>query len=299
VQPDKAIDVIDEAGARVRLKQHDQAADLAELEDEIAKLTRRRTSGRQARTSSGPPSSATRPNRSARRRTRSRRMARQEAQAKVDGVVDKEVIAETVSKMTGIPLTRLEKDEAERLLKLEEELHKRVVSQDEAVHAIAKAVRRSRSGLKDPKRPMGSFIFLGPSGVGKTLLAKALARVHVRRRGRDDPDRHVRVHGEAQRLAWSARLPATSATRRAASSPRSVRRRPYSVVLLDEIEKAHPTCSTCCSRSWRRAPDRLVRPARRLPQRHPDHDLQHRRRPDQEQSTLGFRKTSMRSPTRR
>ena len=93
----------------------------------------------------------------------------------VDGVVDEEVIAEVVSKMTGVPLTRLEKEEAQRLLELENELHKRVVSQDEAIRAIAKTIRRARSGLKDPHRPMGSFLFLGPSGVGKTLLSKALA----------------------------------------------------------------------------------------------------------------------------
>ncbi|MFO7632427.1 MAG: NDP-hexose 4-ketoreductase, partial [Caldilinea sp.] len=87
---------------------------------------------------------------------------------------DAEVVAEVVSKMTGVPLTRLEKEEAEKLLELEAELHKTVVSQDEAITALAKAVRRSRSGLKDPNRPMGSFIFIGPSGVGKTLLARVI-----------------------------------------------------------------------------------------------------------------------------
>ena len=93
------------------------------------------------------------------------------------GIVDGEVIAEVVSKMTGVPLTRLEKEEAERLLKLEEELHKRVVSQDEAIKGISKAIRRARAGLKDPKRPMGSFIFVGPSGVGKTLPLQGPRRV--------------------------------------------------------------------------------------------------------------------------
>src|SRR5205814_7402254 len=93
----------------------------------------------------------------------------------VDGVVDEEVIGEVVSKMTGVPLTRLEKEEAQRLLELEAELHKRVVSQDEAIRAISKTIRRARSGLKDPNRPMGSYLFLVPSGVGKPLLSKALA----------------------------------------------------------------------------------------------------------------------------
>jgi len=93
----------------------------------------------------------------------------------VDAVVDENVIAEVVSKMTGVPLTRLEKAESARLLQLEAELHKSVISQDEAVKQVARAIRKARSGLKDPKRPMGSFMFLGPTGVGKTLLAKALA----------------------------------------------------------------------------------------------------------------------------
>ena len=103
--------------------------------------------------------------------------------------------------MTGVPLTRLEKEEAQRLLELENELHKRVVSQDEAIKAVAKSIRRARSGLKDPRRPMGSFIFVGPSGVGKTLLSKALAEFMFGDEDALDPDRHVRVHGEAQRLA--------------------------------------------------------------------------------------------------
>src|SRR5262249_19113342 len=93
----------------------------------------------------------------------------------VDGIVDDEVIAEVVSKMTGVPLTRLESEEAERLLKMESDLHKKVISQDQAIQALARKVRLSRAGLKDPKRPIGCFIFAGPTGVGKTLMAKALA----------------------------------------------------------------------------------------------------------------------------
>ena len=101
-------------------------------------------------------------------------MAR-EVPREAGGTVDEEVIAEVISKMTGVPLTRLEDEEAKRLLRLEDELHKHVVSQDEAIKTVSKAIRRARSGLKDPRRPMGSFLFLGPSGVGKTLLSKALA----------------------------------------------------------------------------------------------------------------------------
>ena len=114
------------------------------------------------------------------------------------GVVDAEVIAEVVSKITGVPLTRLEKKEVQRLLELEAELHKRVISQDEAVTAVAKSVRRSRSGLKDPNRPMGSFIFLGPSGVGKTLLARALAEFMFGDEDALDSDRYERIYGKTQ-----------------------------------------------------------------------------------------------------
>src|SRR5207245_10308604 len=102
-----------------------------------------------------------------------------EKSKEIDGIVDEEVIREVVGKMTGVPLTKINKDETARLLTMEDELHKAVISQHEAIHAIAKAVRKSRAGLKDPKRPIGSFIFAGPTGVGKTMLAKQLARVMV------------------------------------------------------------------------------------------------------------------------
>jgi ATP-dependent Clp protease ATP-binding subunit ClpA len=118
----------------------------------------------------------------------------------IDGTVDVDIIAETVSKMTGVPLQRLDKGEAQRLLKMEDELQKSVISQKDAIHAIAKAVRRSRSGLKDPKRPMGSFIFLGPTGVGKTHLAKQLAKFMFGDRRCVDSSRHVGIHGDPQRF---------------------------------------------------------------------------------------------------
>jgi ATP-dependent Clp protease ATP-binding subunit ClpC len=142
--------------------------------------------------------------------------------------------------MTGVPLTRLEKEETERLLQLEDELHKVVVSQDEAIHTIAKAIRRARSGLKDPKRPMGSFIFVGPSGVGKTLLSKALAEfmfgdeealVHL------DMSEYMEKHNVSRLIGAP---PGYVGYEEGGQLTERIRRRPYAVVLFDEIEKAHP-----------------------------------------------------------
>jgi ATP-dependent Clp protease ATP-binding subunit ClpC len=155
------------------------------------------------------------------------------------GVVDTEIIAEVVSKMTGVPLTRLEKKEAQRLLELEAELHKRVVSQDEAINAIAKAVRRARSGIKDPNRPMGSFIFLGPSGVGKTLLAKSLAEFMFGDENslvQIDMSEFMEKHN-VSRLVGAP--PGYVGYEEGGQLTERIRRRPYAVLLLDEIEKAH------------------------------------------------------------
>ncbi|MEX2387479.1 MAG: AAA family ATPase, partial [Phycisphaeraceae bacterium] len=158
----------------------------------------------------------------------------------VDGVVDEEVVAEVVSKMTGVPLQRLEKAETERLLKLEEELHKKVVSQDEAIKAIAKALRRARSGLKDPRRPMGSFVFVGPSGVGKTLLSKALAEFMFGNEDsliRIDMSEYMEKHNVSRLIGAP---PGYVGYEEGGQLTEQIRRRPYAVVLLDEIEKAHP-----------------------------------------------------------
>ncbi|GAF99944.1 unnamed protein product, partial [marine sediment metagenome] len=172
--PDKAIDVIDEAGARIRLKNMTPPLDLTQIEEKITKLQREKDEAvREADYE-----------RAAALRDEAQQLLDDKTQLhkkwyeenkEATGVVDTETIAEVVSNMTGVPLTKLEKKETQRLLELEVELHKTVVSQDEAITAVAKAVRRSRSGLKDPNRPMGCFILLGPSGVGKTLLARALA----------------------------------------------------------------------------------------------------------------------------
>jgi ATP-dependent Clp protease ATP-binding subunit ClpC len=175
-------------------------------------------------------------------RAKKEEMQRQwrEKSKEVDGVVDEEVIAEVVSKMTGVPLTRLEKEEAQRLLELENELHKRVVSQDDAIKAISKTIRRARSGLKDPNRPMGSFLFLGPSGVGKTLLSKALAEFMF-----GDEDALIQIDmSEYMEKHNVSRLigapPGYVGYEEGGQLTERIRRRPYSVLLLDEVEKAHP-----------------------------------------------------------
>src|SRR6195952_5743691 len=172
--PDKAIDVIDEAGARVRLRSMTKPPNLADLEEQIERLSIQKD---EAVRNAEYEEAAKLRDQAEQLRKQKEEMQKQwrDKSKEVEGVVDEEVVAEVVSKMTGVPLTRLEKEEAQRLLELENELHKRVVSQDEAIKAISKTIRRARSGLKDPNRPMGSFLFLGPTGVGKTLLSKALA----------------------------------------------------------------------------------------------------------------------------
>ena len=157
-----------------------------------------------------------------------------------DGVVDEEVIAEVVSKMTGVPLTRLSKADAQRLLEMESELEKKVISQVEAVKQVAKAVRRRRSGLKDPKKPTGVFVFAGPTGVGKTLLAKSLAAFMF-----GDEDALIQVDmSEYMEKHNVSRLigapPGYVGYEEGGQLTEKIRRRPYAVVLLDEIEKAHP-----------------------------------------------------------
>jgi ATP-dependent Clp protease ATP-binding subunit ClpC len=239
VQPDKAIDVIDEAGARIRLKTMTKPPNLAELEKDIEKLQMEKD---EAVKNADYERAAELRDRAEALRFKKEAMQKEwrDRSKEVDGVVDEEVIAEVVAKMTGIPLTRLEKDEAERLLQLETELHKRVVSQDEAIKAIARSVRRSRSGLKDPNRPMGSFIFIGPSGVGKTYLAKCLAEFMF---GDEealviiDMSEYMEKHNVSRLIGAP---PGYVGYEEGGQLTERIRRRPYAVVLLDEIEKAHP-----------------------------------------------------------
>src|SRR5205809_2404813 len=173
--PDKAIDVIDEAGARVRLRAMTKPPDLKEIDDEVERLNKEKeeaVANQEFEKAAALRDQADKLKKKKDTITKEWREKSREA----DGVVDEEVIAEVVSKMTGIPLTRMTTEDSMRLMAMEGDLHKRVISQEQAVKAVAKAVRRSRSGLKDPRRPTGCFLFAGPTGVGKTLLAKALAR---------------------------------------------------------------------------------------------------------------------------
>ena len=168
--PDKAIDVIDEAGARVRLRTMTRPPDLKEIDEDIERLNKEKEDAVANQDFEKAASLRDQADKLRKKKDQIKREWREKSQ-QTDGVVDEEVIAEVISKMTGVPLTRLSTEDSMRLLKMEAELHKKVVSQDVAVTAIAKAVRTSRAGLKDPRRPIGCFMFAGPTGVGKTLLS--------------------------------------------------------------------------------------------------------------------------------
>ena len=239
VQPDKSIDVIDEAGARVRLKSMSKPPNLSEIEEQIERLSIEKDEAVKAADYERAAELRDLAESLRRKKETIQREWRNKAK-EVDGVVDEEVIAEVVSKMTGVPLTRLEKAETARLLALENELHKTVVSQEEAIKAISKAIRRARSGLKDPRRPMGSFIFVGPSGVGKTLLSKALAEFMFGSQDaliRIDMSEYMEKHNVSRLIGAP---PGYVGYEEGGQLTERIRRRPYSVVLLDEIEKAHP-----------------------------------------------------------
>jgi len=236
--PDKAIDVIDESGARVRIKNMTPPPDLTQVEEKIEKLQVEKDEAVKGADYE----------RAASLRDEAQHLLEEKSKMHKEwydknkeqtGIVDEEIIAEVVSKMTGVPLTRLEKKEAQRLLELESELHKRVVSQDEAIIAVSKAVRRSRSGLKDPNRPMGSFVLVGPSGVGKTLLAKALAEFMFGDESalvQLDMSEFMEKHN-VSRLVGAP--PGYVGYEEGGQLTERIRRRPYAVLLLDEIEKAH------------------------------------------------------------
>jgi len=237
--PDKAIDVIDEAGARVRLRSMTRPPDLKEIDEQVETLNKDKED---AVANQDFEKAANLRDQAEKLRKKKDKITQEwrEKSQQTDGVVDEEVIAEVVSKMTGIPLTRLSTEDSLRLLSMEKELHERVVSQEQAVSAIAKAVRRSRSGLKDPKRPTGSFIFAGPTGVGKTLLAKALAEymfgdadalVHI------DMSEYMEKHNVSRLIGAP---PGFVGYEEGGQLTEKIRRRPYAVVLFDEIEKAHP-----------------------------------------------------------
>ncbi|MEX1024530.1 MAG: ATP-dependent Clp protease ATP-binding subunit, partial [Planctomycetota bacterium] len=239
--PDKAIDVMDEAGARVRLKNMIAPPDLRELNDRIEALDRSKEEAvhnQEFEKAAQIRDQAYKLKKE--RESQQKEWRANQVETESNGAVSVDDIRETVSKMTGVPLTRLEKAEAERLLAMEQELAGTVIHQDEAIQAIARSVRRSRSGLKDPRRPMGSFIFLGPSGVGKTYLCKQLAKFMF-----GDADAVITIDmSEYMEKHNASRLvgapPGYVGYEEGGQLTEKVRRRPYSVVLLDEIEKAHP-----------------------------------------------------------
>ena len=236
--PDKAIDVIDEAGARLRMRNLVRPPDLKEIEEEIKSLEKEKEEAVANQDFEQAAHLRDKADKLKKKRDKHKREWRESSQES-QGTVDENLVAETVSKMTGIPLTRLEKGEAERLLQMEKELQAMVVGQDRAISAISKSVRRSRSGLKDPKRPMGSFVFLGPTGVGKTLLAKALAKFMF---GDEqalitiDMSEYMEKHN-VSRLVGAP--PGYVGFEEGGQLTEKIRRRPYAVVLLDEIEKSH------------------------------------------------------------
>jgi len=237
--PDKAIDVIDEAGARARLKGMVLPSELREMENEVERL---RTQKEDAiRTQAFEVAARLRDaERKLRAELEERKTGWKDQRAKTKTVVNAEDIAYVVAKWTGIPLQQLEEAESAKLLRIEVELARRVVGQEEAIKAVARAIRRSRAGVKNPNRPVGSFIFLGPTGVGKTELAKALAEFLF---GTEDALVRVDMSEYMERFSTSRLIgapPGYIGYDDSGQLTEKVRRRPFSLVLLDEIEKAHP-----------------------------------------------------------
>ena len=237
--PDKAIDLIDEAGSRLRIKRMETPPDFKELENEIATVVAEKKEAVESQQFEE----------AGRLRDREKELLAQkeakEQEMKDSGIdlfdeVDEEAIADVLSLWTGIPVYKLTEEETAKLLRMEDELHKRVIGQEDAIHAVSQAIRRTRAGLKDPKRPSGSFIFLGPSGVGKTELAKTLAEFLF---GDEDSlisldmSEYMEKH-TVSRLVGSP--PGYVGYEEGGQLTEAVRRKPFSVVLFDEIEKAHP-----------------------------------------------------------
>ncbi|WP_216913368.1 ATP-dependent Clp protease ATP-binding subunit [Nocardia sp. NBC_01377] len=236
--PDKAIDLIDEAGARMRIRRMTAPPDLREFDDKIADARREKESAIDAQDFE----------KAARLRDKEKQLVAKRAEREkqwrsgdldVVAEVDDEQIAEVLANWTGIPVFKLTEEETTRLLRMEDELHKRIIGQEDAVKAVSKAIRRTRAGLKDPKRPSGSFIFAGPSGVGKTELSKALANFLF-----GDDDALIQIDmGEFHDRFTASRLfgapPGYVGYEEGGQLTEKVRRKPFSVVLFDEIEKAH------------------------------------------------------------
>ncbi len=237
--PDKAIDLIDEAGSRARLNVLIVPPEIKKLEEKVEALRKEKESFIKSQ-GFEKAASLRDQERQARQELEQRNREWSQAKDKMRPEIGEEEIAKILSQWTGIPIFRLEEKESEKLLKIEEELHKRVVGQDEAIGAIAHAVRRSRAGIKDPKRPIGSFIFLGPTGVGKSLLARALAEFMF---GDEDALLQLDMSEYMEKFNVSRLIgapPGYVGYEEGGQLTERVRRRPYAVILLDEIEKAHP-----------------------------------------------------------
>jgi ATP-dependent Clp protease ATP-binding subunit ClpC len=237
--PDKAIDVMDETGARIKLKRYTMPPELRELEKELKRLNKEKNLYVKLHDFEKGAAVKNEEDRVNKLYESLSKKWRENQQSETPVLMEDDV-AYTVSKVTGVPLAKLEEKESEKLLRLEEELHKRIVAQDEAVKAVSKAIRRSRAGLKARKRPIGSFFFLGPTGVGKTELAKALTEFLF-----NDESALIKIDmSEYMEKFNVSRLtgapPGYVGYDEGGQLTEAVRRRPYSVVLFDEIEKAHP-----------------------------------------------------------
>lgn len=237
--PDKAIDLIDEAASRVRLKSYTAPPDLKNLEKKLEDLRKEKEEA-VANQNFEKAAQLRDEERKVRDEIEAEKEKWKKTQAAGNQMVGEQEIAEIISNWTGIPVVKLTEEESERLLKMEETLHRRVIGQDEAINAVSRAIRRARVGLKDPKRPVGSFMFLGPTGVGKTELCKALAEVLF---GDEDYMIRIDMSEYMERHAVSRLIgspPGYVGYDEGGQLTEQVRRRPYSVILFDEIEKAHP-----------------------------------------------------------
>lgn len=237
--PDKAIDLIDEAASKVRLQSYTIPPNLKELEQKLEEVRKEKDAAVQSQEFEKAASMRDKEQKIREELDRTKNEW-QEKQGQTDSEVTPEDIASVVASWTGIPVVKLKEEETERLLKMEDILHERVIGQEDAVKSISRAIRRARAGLKDPKRPIGSFIFLGPTGVGKTELARALAEALFGAEDaiiRIDMSEYMEKHSTS-RLVGAP--PGYVGFDEGGQLTEKVRRKPYSVVLLDEIEKAHP-----------------------------------------------------------
>ncbi|MGH2594369.1 MAG: ATP-dependent Clp protease ATP-binding subunit, partial [Actinomycetota bacterium] len=237
--PDKAIDLIDEAGSRMRIRRMTAPPDVREIDEKIAEVRLRKESAIDGQDFERAASLRDEERQFQEERAR-REQEWKSGEMDILSEVDEEEIAEVLSIWTGIPVFKLTEEETAKLLRMEDELHKRIVTQNEAISAVSRAIRRTRSGLKDPRRPSGSFIFLGPSGVGKTELSKALAEFLF-----GDEDALIQLDmSEYMEKHTVSRLigspPGYVGYEEGGQLTEAVRRKPFSVVLFDEIEKAHP-----------------------------------------------------------